>query len=176
MFWILFVMGALVSVVAALVMGGLATPRAHTVARTILVNAPQDTVWRTVRDVGAYHEWRPELTESVASSGDDGPEWRESTRRGSTRFGVTADEPPHRFGSRILDDDLPYTGAWEWRLEPEGSATRVTITERGEIGNPIVRFIAAHMRGHTATIDAYLTALAARVGDPGARIGDGASR
>ena len=175
MYWILFVMGALVAVVAALVMGGLATPRRHTVSRTIVLKAPLDLVWRTVRDVGAYREWRPQLTESVASSGDDGPEWRESTRRGSIRFGVTADEPPHRFGSRILDDDLPFTGEWEWRLEPAGGATRVTITERGEIGNPIFRFIATHMRGHTATIDAYLAALATRVGDPGARIEDGAT-
>jgi uncharacterized protein YndB with AHSA1/START domain len=182
-YWILFVMGALVAVAAALVMGGLATPRAHTVSRTVLLRAPLDLVWRTVRDVGAYREWRPELTESVASSGDDGPEWRESTRRHSIRFGVTTDEPPHRFGSRILDDDLPFTGEWQWTLEPVGDgaphdsmlrdATRVTIMERGEIGNPIFRFIAAHMRGHTATVDAYLAALAKRVGSAGARIEDG---
>ena len=170
MYWILFVMGALVAVAAALLMGGLATPRAHAVSRTVLLHAPLELVWRTVRDVGAYREWRPELTESVVSSGDDGPEWRESSRRHSIRFGITTDEPPHRFGSRILDDDLPFTGEWRWTLEPAGDATRVTITEHGEIGNPIFRFIATHMRGHTATVDAYLTALAKRVGDPGARI------
>lgn len=172
MYWILFVMGALVAVAAALGMGGLATPRAHTVARSIVVRVPLDLVWRTVRDTGAYREWRPELTESLPSIGDDGPEWRESTRRGSIRFGITVDEPPHRFGSRILDDDLPFTGEWAWRLEAAGDGTRVTITERGEIGNPIFRFIGAHMRGHSRGIDAYLAALAVRVGDHGARVED----
>jgi hypothetical protein len=169
-YWILFVMGALVAVAAALVMGGLATPRAHTVSRRMVVRAPLDLVWHTVRDVASYSAWRPELRESVASMGDDGPEWRESTGRRSLRFGVTVDEPPHRFGSRILDDDLPFTGEWSWALEPVNDGTRVTITERGEIGNPIFRFLATHMRGHTATIDAYLAALAVRVGDAGARI------
>lgn len=168
-------MGVLVAVVAALVMGGLATPRTHTVTRRTTLRAPLDLVWRTVRDVGAYATWRPELTESVASTGDDGAEWRESTRRHSVRFGVTVDEPPHRFGSRILDDDLPFTGEWTWTLEPAGEGTRVTITERGEIGNPIFRFVATHMRGHTATIDAYLAALAVRVGDAGARIEEAAA-
>lgn len=168
-------MGTVVAVATALVMGGLVTPRAHTASRRMVVRAPLDLVWRTVRDVASYSTWRPELTESVASTGDDGPEWRESTRRHSMRFGVTADEPPHRFGARVLDDDLPFTGEWSWTLEPAGEGTRVTITARGEIGNPIVRFIATHMRGHTAAIDAYLAALAVRVGDAGARIEDAAT-
>lgn len=172
MFWILFVMGVFVAVVAALVMGGLATPRAHVVSRTVTVNAPRDAVWRTVRSVYAYAEWRPELTESEMSVGDDGEEWRESTRTRAIRFGVTVDEPPHRFGARILDDDIPFSGEWLWELQPVGNATRVTLTERGEIGNPIFRFIAAHMTGHTRTIDGVLAALAVRVGDPGAAIAD----
>ena len=106
------------------------------------------------------------------SVGDDGEEWRESTRTRSLLFGVTVDEPPHRFGARVLDDDIAFTGEWLWALEPVGNDTRVTLTERGEVGNPIFRFIAAHMRGHTKTIDEMLTALAAKVGDPGAQIAD----
>ena len=170
MYWILFVMGVLVAVVAALVTGGLATSRAYDVTRSMVVKAPRDIVWRTIRSVYEYAEWRPGLTESEMSVGDDGEEWRESTRTRSMRFGVTVDEPPSRFGARILDDDLGFTGDWLWTLEPSGNDTRVTLTERGEIGNPISRFIAAHMRGHTKTVDEMLTALAARVGDPGAAI------
>ncbi|MEO7520908.1 MAG: SRPBCC family protein [Gemmatimonas sp.] len=172
MYWILFVMGALVSVVAALVMGGLATPRLHVASRRMVVRAPVGLVWRTVREVYAYADWRPALTEAVISIGDDGEEWRESTRGASTRFGVTVDEPPHRFGARILDDDIPYVGEWTWTFEPAGNGTLVTITVRGEIGNPMSRFIRTHMTGHAAPIDAYLAALATRVGSPGAEITD----
>jgi len=176
MYWILFVMGALVAVVAALVMGGLATPRVHVASRSMVVRAPVSLVWRTVREVYSYADWRPTLTESVISVGEGGEEWRESTRGASTRFGVTVDEPPHRFAARILDDDIPYVGEWTWMLEPAGNGTRVTTTVRGEIGNPISRFIRTHMAGHAAPIDAYLAALAARVGDPGAEITDDSPR
>ena len=172
MYWILLVMGALVAVVAALIAGGLTTPRAHVVARTVVLRAPLELVWTTIRAVDGYASWRPELTESVASTGDDGEEWRESTRTRSMRLGVVRDEPPHRFAMRILDDDLPVTGEWEWVLESTDGGTRVTLAERGEIGNPIVRFTTAHMRGYTKNIDGMLMALAAKLGDPGARVTD----
>jgi hypothetical protein len=163
-------MGGLVAVVAALVMGGLSTPRAHVASRSMVVNAPLDVVWRTVRSVYAYAAWRPELRESELSVGDEGEEWRESTRTRSVRWGVTVDEPPHRFGARILDDDASATVEWMWMLEPAGNATRVTLTESGEVGNPIARFIRAHMTGHTKAVDAVLTSLAAKLGDAGAKI------
>lgn len=171
MYWILLVMGALAAVVIALVVGGLATPRAHVVSRCVTVAASTDLVWRTIRDVGRYAEWRRELRESVASNGDDGPEWRESSGGGSQRFGIVVDEAPVRLTARILDDDAPFTGEWSWAVAPEGAGTRVTLTERGEVGNPLFRFIAAHMYGYDRTIDRYLRALAVRVGDPAAPIG-----
>lgn len=175
MFWILLVMGLLVAVVAALVIGGIVTPRTHVASRSVTVPGDVETVWRVIRDVRAYASWRPELLESVASIGDEGEEWREATRGQSVRFGVTADEPPHRFAARILDDDLPYSGEWTWELAPASvDTTRVTVTERGEVGNPVFRFIGAHLIGHTATIDNYLRALAIRLGSATAAITDGA--
>ena len=47
-------------------------------------------------------------------------------------------------------------------------------SEQREIGNPVFRFIAAQMIGHTKSIDAYLRALAVRVGDASAPITDAA--
>lgn len=155
MYWILFVMGSVVAIVLALVVGGLVTPRAHVVSCSMTMRAPQAVVWGVIRDVGAYASWRPELRSSVV----DGNEWQESTARNAVRFGITADEPPTRFAARILDEDLPYTGEWEWQLTPHDGGTTVTITERGDVANPIVRFLGAHVFGHTRTIDAFLGAL-----------------
>ena len=67
--------------------------------------------------------------------------------------------------THIADKELPFGGTWDYRLEPAGTGSRITITENGEVYNPIFRFVSRYFMGHTATIDKYLTALARRTGD-----------
>jgi hypothetical protein len=43
--------------------------------------------------------------------------------------------------------------------------TQITITERGEVYNPIFRFMSRYVFSHHATIDAYLTALGKKLGE-----------
>ena len=43
-------------------------------------------------------------------------------------------------------------------------ASRVTITERGWVSNPIFRFVSRFVMGHTSTLDAYLRALGKHFG------------
>ncbi len=173
MYWILFVMAAIVAVVLSVLVGGLVTPRAHVATRTIVLRAAPALVWATVRDVERYNEWRHEIEDaSVVDPEQPQVRWRETTTSGSVTFGVTVDEPPHRFAARILDEDLPYSGEWAWHVTPEGDGTRVTITERGEVSNLLFRFVGAHFIGYTKSIDGYLKGLALRVGDPRATIGD----
>jgi hypothetical protein len=66
--------------------------------------------------------------------------------------------------THITDKALPFGGSWDYRLEPAGNDTRVTITENGEVYNPVFRFVSRFLMGHTATIDKYLTALAGKTG------------
>lgn len=160
-------MSAVAAVVVALVVGGLATPRHHAVARTMTVPAPPEAVWAIIRDVARYGEWRHDLESADVVDADQPapqPRWREVTTGGSITFGMTVDEPPARMVARILDEDLQFTGEWSWRLVPDINGTRVTITERGSVGNPVVRFVGAHFVGHTKSIDRYLRALGERHG------------
>ncbi|HYW32997.1 MAG TPA: SRPBCC family protein, partial [Gemmatimonas sp.] len=143
MYWILFVMGVIVAVVIALIVGGLTTPRTHVASRVVRLRATPETVWAIVRDVGSYASWRPEVQSTLV----EGAEWEESSSRGSMRFGVTHDEPPVQFGARILDEDLAFQGEWFWRIDADAGGSRVTLTERGEVGNPVFRFIGTHMTG-----------------------------
>jgi hypothetical protein len=66
------------------------------------------------------------------------------------------------FVARIADTDLPFGGTWTYELKPEGAGTRVTITERGEVYNPIFRFMSRFVLSQTATMEKYLAALTAR--------------
>ena len=65
----------------------------------------------------------------------------------------------------IADKDIPFGGTWDYRIEQDGTGSRITITENGEVYNPIFRFVSRFVLGHTATLDKYLTALASKVGD-----------
>lgn len=168
MYWILLVMGALASLVLAVIVGGLATPRKYAASRAVTLRATPETIWSLVRDVGSYAEWRPEIESALV----DGEEWQEFMTGRALRFGVVASEAPRRFVARMLDDDMPSTSEWTWDLAPRDGGTRVTLTERGEIGNPIFRFVAVHMSGHSRSIEAVLRALALKVGDAAANIED----
>lgn len=173
MYWILFVMAAIAAVIVAVIVGGLVTPRDHAVARTVRVPAAPGDVWHTVRNVGAYSDWRHEIEHAEVIDADQ-PQvrWRETSTRGSVSFGVTREDAPHTMSARILDDDLPFTGEWTWHVAADGTGTRVAITERGSVSNPVFRFIGAHFIGYTKSIDAYLSALAAHHGAPRAAIAD----
>ena len=144
---------------AALVTGiGYALPVAHVAARDAVVHAPPERVFARISDPAAYRQWRPdvEAVEIVAAS----PlRWRERAGGDVITYEVVESNAPHRFVSRIADDSLPFGGTWTWELRPEGDATRVTITERGEVYNPVFRFMSRFVFSQTATMENVLRRL-----------------
>ena len=68
--------------------------------------------------------------------------------------------------TRILDTDLGYSGSWTYTFAASGEGTLLTITENGEVSNVLFRFMSRYFFSQTATIEAYLTALARRLGAP----------
>jgi hypothetical protein len=61
--------------------------------------------------------------------------------------------------TQIQSHDLPFGGGWEFRLKDNGGSTIVTITENGEVYNPLFRFVAKFIMGHDATLKKYAGAL-----------------
>ena len=60
----------------------------------------------------------------------------------------------------------PFRGAWEFTVSgAPGGGSELTVTERGEIGNPLVRFASRYMFGREAYLDLYLAEVRARLGD-----------
>lgn len=166
MYWILLVMGLLVSLVAAAIVGGLATPRKYVAARALTLRAAPERVWALIRTVKAYPDWREEIMSVEEFSGNDPrPAWTEIGRQKSLSYVAATDEPPHRFTARILDDDLGYSAEWQFVVTPSASGSRLVITEHGEVGNPVFRFVRAHLLGHTGSIDNYLRDVALELGE-----------
>ena len=65
--------------------------------------------------------------------------------------------------TRIVDDDLPFGGTWTYRLAAAGEGTEVTITEDGEIYNPVFRVVSRFFIGYEATMTTYLDGLERRM-------------
>ena len=165
--WVLVVVGIIVVLIACVVAIGYALPIAHVAQRSVALGAPPTTVWATITDVTAYPTWRSDVDSVEVLAPLEGRQsWREMGSNGEITYAVIAAEPLRRMVTRIMDRDLPFGGEWEYVIEPEGSGSRLTITERGEVYNPLFRFVSRFVMGHTATIDGYLEALSARLGGP----------
>ena len=61
--------------------------------------------------------------------------------------------PGRRLVTKIADRNLPYGGSWTYEILADGSGSMLSITEAGEVYNPIFRFVSKFVMGHTATID-----------------------
>ena len=162
---ILILFGILAALGAAVVAIGMTLPQNHTASRTTHLSAPPDTVWGLITDFTKYPEWRKDVTsvEKVESGG--APTWREVSGSDRMTYEAVVWEAPTHLVSKIADKGLPFGGSWDYRLVPEGSGTRITITENGEVYNPLFRFVSKYVMGHTATIDKYLKSLSEKLGD-----------
>ena len=157
----LYSLGAIVLAVAIITIVGFLLPQEHVATRDAVVAAPPDAVFRIVTDVGRYPEWRPDVSR-VELLGAAPLRWREHAGGDVLTYEATVDKPPMVFVARIADTDLQFGGTWTYELKPEGAGTRVTITERGEVYNPIFRFMSRFVLSQTATMEKYLAALTVR--------------
>jgi uncharacterized protein YndB with AHSA1/START domain len=164
--WVLIVLGVIAVVVVIVVGVGYSLPVAHLAQREVTLRAAPAAVWETITNVDSFPAWRGdvEAVESLAPVNGN-PSWREKGSNGAITYVVTRAEPPTRYVTRIADRDLPFGGEWDYEITPAGSGSRVAITERGEVYNPVFRFVSRFIMGHTATLDGYLKALGKRFGE-----------
>jgi hypothetical protein len=169
--WIAIGVGVVVALVVVVLVVGALLPVAHTATRSIrLGRAPAD-VWALVSDVAGAPAWRTDVSRVELLPPRDGRmAWREISSQGAIPYEAElwrapAGAVPGRFVTRITDRSLPFGGGWTIDVAPDGAGTRVTITERGEVYNPLFRVVSRYVMGHAATIDGYLRALGARVGE-----------
>jgi hypothetical protein len=162
--WLLIVVAVLVLIVGAVALIGYTLPQNHTASRSAEFSPAPDSVWAIVTDVARYPSWRKDV-ESVEIIPGQALSWREIVGRGRMTYEATVFEKPSHFVSHIADKGLPFGGSWDYRIEPSGTGSKLTITENGEVYNPIFRFVSRFVMGHATTIDKYLAALAVRTGD-----------
>jgi uncharacterized protein YndB with AHSA1/START domain len=157
----LFVLGSLVALVALIAIVGLLLPRNHVETRSATVAAPPERVFAIVTNVADYPRWRRSLSAIEVQPPVDGRlRWVEVSGGDRLPLEIVERDAPRRVVTRITDPALPFGGTWTFELAPDGQGTRVTITERGEIRNPIFRALARFVFGYATTMETWLADLA----------------
>lgn len=153
------------ALVALIGIWGSRLPVAHTARRSIQLQQPPAKVWSMLTDYANQPAWRTELTavEHVAGSIPD--TWTEVTGNERIPYATTESDAPRRLVRTIADRTLPYGGRWVYELEPVEGGTRLTITEEGEVYNPVFRFISHYFLDQTATIQGVMRSLATHLGE-----------
>lgn len=157
---------AIAVMVGVVALVGSRLPVGHVASRSTLISAPTEIVFNTMTDFASAPTWRSGLKGVVVTKDSTTGRQRiiEDSKAGRMTMDVEELVPPTRFVMRIADKELPYGGAWAHALQPQGNATKVTITEHGEVYNPIFRFISKYFMGYTGTMDAYLLDLGRKFG------------
>lgn len=141
-------------------------PKGHSATRSVVLHKSPESVYAVARDFASTPNWRGDVREVKITNDQNGRvRFREEGKHGAVNYALTEDVPARRMVTRITDTDLGYAGKWTYVFAAEGSNTRLTITEDGEVSNVIFRFLSRYAFGHTATIDSYLTSLGRQFGE-----------
>jgi hypothetical protein len=165
--WALIVIGTLVVLVGIVALIGVMLPKTHSATRSARFKQPPEAIWRAITEVEAFPSWRADLKSIERLPDRNGrPAWRETDKHGQVLpLEVIEWDPPRKFVGRISDPKLPFGGTWTYEIAPADGGCSLTITENGEIYNPIFRFMARFVFGYSATIEGYLRSLGKKFGE-----------
>lgn len=169
---VVYILLAMIAALAALfaIVAGLGTrlPKEHKATVSARYSRPPGELFSRISDPATYSSWNTTLKKVERLPDHDGREaWVFHDKNGKLPSVVLERTPPSatsggRYVTEITDDKLPFGGRWIWEVTPDGT---VSITEDGEIRNPVFRFLARHVFGYTATAEATLRALGKSLGE-----------
>lgn len=149
-----------VGILGIVTLVGALLPVRHVAIGSAAVAAAPDAVFEVIRRVDRYAEWRFGLTRvELLDSVGGRLRFREHADGDALTMEVVEMVAPTRMVTRIADPDLPFGGTWTFEVTAANGGATVTITERGEVRNPIFRFVARFVIGHHRGVDQYLADL-----------------
>ena len=136
---LLWLIAALVLLAVVVFVAGSALPQDHAASRTRTFKATPEAVWAAIND--------PAITP-----------------KGSPTTETTESVPPRLLVRRVVGESA-FAGSWTFEIAPAPAGSTLTITENASVFNPVFRFVSRFVMGQYRSIDAYLSALAARFPD-----------
>lgn len=160
--WAVRGLGVVLALVALVYGIGMLLPVEHRVSVERTVAGSAEAVWRAIADVEGSAAWRSDVERvETLDEGSGRTVWREWGPEGPITFELVEARRPGTRVTRIADEELPFGGAWRYELRGGTDSTTVTITEEGEVYDPLFRFFARFVFGHAGTATRYLDDLEA---------------
>lgn len=157
--YVLIGVGIVVLLVVLVAVVGWTLPKHHRVTLGRVYHATPSALFTLISDVRAFPSWRRDVKSVEVLTEDNGHlRWRETTKNGPPiTYVVERSVPNELLVGRIADTNLAFGGSWTYQLLPETpNETMLTITEDGDVYNPIFRFVSRYVIGQSATIEHYL--------------------
>ena len=130
-------------------------PESHVATVSCVVRADPEEVRARVMDWRHAAEWKPDVERVVDLGVVEGQQrFRECTWE-CLDIAIESVQP---YRTRIVDHP-DFGGTWTWEFSKSADGTRVVLTERGEVPNPVFRFFMVHVFGEDANIRATTEAL-----------------
>ncbi len=164
--WVLIVLGVIVGLILLIASVGMLIPKSHVASRKARFNQTPERVWDAITDFQGQTSWRTGLIRvERLPDRDSNAVWRETSKRtGPLTMMIMTSDPPRRLVGRIVDNKS-FGGTWTYEITPTDRGSELTITERGEIYNPIFRVFARFVFGYNATMETYLKQLGTKFGE-----------
>jgi polyketide cyclase/dehydrase/lipid transport protein len=164
--WIVIGAGILLALIVATVAIGYMLPQQHTASRAISLRQKPSDVFALISDFKAAPSWRPEVQRVELLKEVNGQAgFSEESENGVLTMTVVELKPPERMVTQIADKELPFGGRWIFEIFPQANGCRLNITERGEIYNPVFRFVSRFFLGYHRTLDTYLQNVSRKFGE-----------
>ena len=132
----IYIAVSLIAIVGTIALIGYFLPVNHEASRSAEFGKPPEAVFALIADPGTYRSW-----------------WRGA----DVKTAVVESVPPSRLVTKIVDE-TQFGGTWTFEVTPTPAGSRLTITERGEIYNPLFRALAKYAFGYTGTMESFLEA------------------
>lgn len=137
--WVWVIVGVILGLVIVAFIVGSLQPKTHVASVTFRVTKPDSVVWTQVADIEKSPEWVPDVRSVTRLPDNEGrPSYRENFGGFEATTVIAVSETNRKLVKEILPSG-PFHGSWTWELAAEGEATRLTITERGTVDNPLFR-------------------------------------
>lgn len=150
---LLIIIGIIVCLIIIVIIIGYLLPVKHKSSVQVLIDAAPEKVWQRLINFKDYPEWRMDLKNVEVKSNT---EWVETnSNNDKLPLKILTNKPLQTLITQFNATDLPYGGSWEFNLTPEGDNTMVSITENGEVYNPIFRFVSKFIMGHATSQKKY---------------------
>lgn len=173
MFWVLWIAGALVGLLALFVVVlyllGRNIPEEHTASSIISLTVPPADVFNVIDDVARHAEWAKGVTK-VEMLPDKSGLQQCRMRMGRNAFVLvrTRRDASRLIERTISDDHGPFSGTWTHSFVPAivngKEGCQVKLTEVGRVKSAIPRAVMKHMMGYHIYIDQHLVSLGRKFG------------